>query len=147
MTKTTASLLPSSKGKFFDLVVVGAGQYVEKVGVLPGHQGHPILTASRVHKKISFWKIHCFLRPLICNVYAVRKLCDFGFRRFYYKKRVPSLEMLILKGLYHEISLILFRWQTSAAVFHNFRGSPVQLQRFIFFFESKTCWRRFDKNY
>jgi hypothetical protein len=43
----------SPKGKSFDLVVVGAGQYVEKVGMLPGHQGHPVLAASRVHKKIS----------------------------------------------------------------------------------------------
>jgi hypothetical protein len=44
----------SSKGKSFDLVVVGAGQYVEKLGMLPGHQGHPVLTASHVHKKTSF---------------------------------------------------------------------------------------------
>jgi hypothetical protein len=42
------------KSKFFDLVVVGAGQYVEKLGVLPGHQGHPVLTASHVHTKICF---------------------------------------------------------------------------------------------
>ncbi len=54
MTKTTESLLPSSKGKFFDLIVVGAGQYVEKIGMLPGHQAHPILSASHAHTKISF---------------------------------------------------------------------------------------------
>jgi|LakMenEpi03Aug12_release.lakeMendotaPanAssembly.Ray.scaffolds.fasta_scaffold4185699_2 hypothetical protein len=42
------------KGKSFDLVVVGAGQYVEKLGMLPGHQGHPVLTASRVHTNLGF---------------------------------------------------------------------------------------------
>jgi hypothetical protein len=42
------------KGKSFDLVVVGAGQYMEKVGMLPGHQSHPVLTASHDLTKISF---------------------------------------------------------------------------------------------